>query len=221
MTQHHPADDGLAAVAAAVVDAESTHRRLLQSVVSAAVGIFGARASSIFLLDEPADQLVFAAVAGEGERHLVGRRFPAREGIAGWVLASREPMVVTDLATNTTFSRAAAESTGYVPNRLLAAPLIRDERAIGVLEVLDHDPDVVRSRDAISLLMLIGDQASVAIEVVERNLASQRLLAGQDDDDYDDLVAITRSLAQLDGARRQAGAELLSSLRTLLDSSVN
>jgi GAF domain-containing protein len=215
MTDEYAVDSGLAAVAEAVVDAESTHRRLLQSVVRTAVGVFGARASSIFLLDEAADELVFAAVAGEGEGHLVGRRFPANEGIAGWVLASLEPIAIAELATNRTFSRAAAESTGYVPDSLLAAPLLRDERAIGVLEILDHNPDVVRSRDAIGLLTLIADQAGVAIDVVQRHLASQRLLADQGED-YGDLVAISRSLAQLEGPRRQAGADLLGALRKLL-----
>ena len=45
---------------------EERHRALLQSIVEVARAIFGAQASSIFLLDEDADELVFEAVAGEG-----------------------------------------------------------------------------------------------------------------------------------------------------------
>ena len=45
---------------------EDSHRALLQSTVEVARAIFGAKASSIFLLDEQTDELVFEAVAGEG-----------------------------------------------------------------------------------------------------------------------------------------------------------
>ncbi|HEY6017279.1 MAG TPA: hypothetical protein VIU16_10870, partial [Gaiellaceae bacterium] len=66
-----------AAVAAGVLAAEEEHRRLLQSIVEVARAIFRARASSIFLLDEEADELVFEAVAGEGSEGLVGTRIPS------------------------------------------------------------------------------------------------------------------------------------------------
>ena len=76
-------EDLRAAVAAGVLGAEEQHRSLLQSVVEVARAIFAARASSVFLLDEEADELVFEAVAGEGAESLRGQRIPASTGIAG------------------------------------------------------------------------------------------------------------------------------------------
>ena len=58
--------------------AEESHRALLQSIVDVARAIFGAKASSVFLLDEATDELVFEAVSGEGEEDLVGMRIPVR-----------------------------------------------------------------------------------------------------------------------------------------------
>ena len=66
-----------AAVAAGVLGADEAHRALLQATVEVARAIFRAKASSVFLLDEEADELVFEAVAGEGEGELIGMRFPA------------------------------------------------------------------------------------------------------------------------------------------------
>ena len=86
-----------AAVAAGVLPAEEEFGRLLHSIVEVARAIFGAKASSVFLFDEETDELVFAAVAGEGEQHLIGRRLPSSTGIAGWVLASRTPLVLEDV----------------------------------------------------------------------------------------------------------------------------
>ena len=76
------ADERLrAAVATGVLASEEEFGRLLRSIVEVARAIFGAKASSIFLLDEETDELVFAAVAGDQEQFLVGRRFPASTGI--------------------------------------------------------------------------------------------------------------------------------------------
>ncbi|CAO0832998.1 hypothetical protein SMICM17S_04384 [Streptomyces microflavus] len=61
---------------------DAPRNELLQSVVDVARAIFGAAASSVLLLDEEADELVFRAVSGEGQEFLVGRRFPAGRGIS-------------------------------------------------------------------------------------------------------------------------------------------
>ncbi|GGL11410.1 hypothetical protein Sme01_42090 [Sphaerisporangium melleum] len=124
---HLPADDG-----------EITERRLLQSIVEVARHVFDSAAASVFLVDPDTGELVFEAVSGEGEGHLLGTRFPPGTGIAGWVAASGQPMIADDVGVTPQFAHDAAESTGYVPNSIMAAPLIRHERCIGVLEVLDR-----------------------------------------------------------------------------------
>ncbi|WP_181809542.1 GAF domain-containing protein, partial [Streptomyces shenzhenensis] len=125
---------------------------LLQSVVDVARAIFGAQASSVFLLDEEAGELVFRAVSGRGEEFLVGRRFPAGRGLAGWVAVSGEPIVVDDLADNPSFDRSLARSTDYVPDALMAAPLIHGDRVLGVLEVLDPAEQARSSLPELDLL---------------------------------------------------------------------
>ena len=72
-----------AAVAAGTLGSDEQHRALLQSIVDVARAIFDAKASSIFLYDEDAGELVFEAVSGEGEDNLIGMRLPANKGIAG------------------------------------------------------------------------------------------------------------------------------------------
>ena len=131
-------DDLRAAVAAGALGSEDSYRALLQSIVEVARAIFGARASSVFLFDEPSDELVFEAVAGEGAGDLVGQRFPSSTGIAGWVLVTRQPLVVEELENDPRFAREAAESTGFVPKGIMAVPLLYEDRALGVLEVLDR-----------------------------------------------------------------------------------
>ncbi|MFE7461516.1 GAF domain-containing protein [Streptomyces sp. NPDC057554] len=145
---------------------DAPRNELLQSVVDVARAIFGAAASSVLLLDEEADELVFQAVSGEGQEFLVGRRFPAGRGIAGWVATSGEPMVVDDLTAAPSFDRSLAESTAYVPNSLMAAPLISESRVLGVLEVLDPSPQARSSVRELDLLAMFARQAAAALRVI-------------------------------------------------------
>jgi len=204
------------AVAAGVLGAEESYRELLRSVVETARAIFRARASSVFLLDEEADELVFEAVAGEGAATLVGRRFPSSTGVAGWVLVTRQPLVVEDVGADTRFSREAAESTGYVPKGLMAVPLLVEDRALGVLEVLDRPSEERFTLAEMDLLSLFANQAAIALDLLQRARRAQAALAGDGE-----LGALARIASQLESApeeARAAGLELLSSLERLLGS---
>ncbi|WP_338498231.1 GAF domain-containing protein [Streptomyces sp. SJL17-4] len=170
---------------------------LLQSVVDTARAIFGAEASSILLLEEAADELVFEAVSGQGQEFLVGRRFPAGRGIAGWVAASGEPMVVDDLHDSTSFDRDVAKSTGFVPNALMAAPLVHGDRVLGVLEVLDPSPQARSSLSELDLLSLFARQAAVALHVLTTHAPRRAEPAASEDPARTELLRLLAEARRL------------------------
>jgi GAF domain-containing protein len=202
------------AVAAGVLGAEESYAALLRSVVETARAIFRAKASSVFLLDEAADELVFEAVAGEGSEKLVGRRFPSSTGVAGWVLVTRQPLVVEDVGADTRFSREAAESTGYVPKGLMAVPLLVEDRALGVLEVLDRPGEERFTLAEMDLLSLFANQAAIALDLLQGGRRAHAVLEG--DGELGALARIAATLETADDDKRAAGLELLSSLERLL-----
>ena len=204
-----------AAVSAGVLASEASHRALLQSIVEVARAIFGARASSIFLLDEASDELVFEAVAGEGSDTLVGMRFPSGTGIAGWVLVTRQPLVLEDVGKDPRFSREAAESTGYVPSGLMAVPLLNEERALGVLEVLDRPQDARFTLQEMDLLGLFANQAAIALDLLQRARRARSALA-ESGDDVAVVARVASALDGLEGERRAAGLQLLLALGQVL-----
>ena len=204
-----------AAVAAGVLGAEEQFRALLQSVVEVARAIFRAKASSIFLLDEEADELVFEAVAGEGSESLIGQRFPSSTGIAGFVLVSRQPLVIEDVLADPRFSRETAESTGFVPKGLMAVPLLHEERALGVLEVLDRPQDERFTLAEMDLLGLFANQAAIALDLLQRARRARAALDGEGD--FGVLARVAALLEQRRGEDSQASAlRLLSELERLL-----
>ena len=208
-------DDLRAAVAAGVTGSEEAFRALLGAIVEVARSIFGAKASSILLLDEEAEELVFAAVVGEGEETLVGMRFPAGTGIAGWVLATRTPLVIEDVDKDPRFASDVAEDTGYVPSGLMAAPLLFDERALGVLEVLDRPERSLFSLQEMELLGLFANQAAIAVDLLLRACAAERILDGGEGE-LSVVARLAASVNALEDRRRVAGLELLRNLAETL-----
>jgi GAF domain-containing protein len=204
-----------AAVAAGALGSEEGYRELLQSIVQVARAIFDARASSVFLFDEEADELVFEAVAGEGADDLVGQRFPSSTGIAGWVLVTRQPLVVEELDKDPRFAREAAESTGFVPKGLMAVPLLHEDRSLGVLEVLDRPQKAAFSLAEMELLGLFANEAAIALDLLQKARAARTVL----EEEGGEADAFARFAARLDEAdedKREAALQLLDALGKLL-----
>jgi len=203
-----------AAVASGVVGSTESFRALLGAIVQVARAIFGAKASSILLLDEEADELVFEAVVGEGEESLLGTRFPADHGIAGWVLATRTPLVIEDVEQDPRHARDVAEGTGYVPKGIMAAPLLTDESALGVLSVLDRPEQSLFSLQEMELLGLFANQAAIAVDLLQKARRAERVLA--DEDDLSVVARLAASVNALEDDRRTAGLRLLENLAATL-----
>jgi GAF domain-containing protein len=204
-----------AAVSAGVLPSEDMHRALLKSIVEVARAIFSARGASIFLLDEQTDELVFEAVASEDDQHLVGLRFPSGQGVAGWVLVTRQPIVIEDVTQDPRFAKEVAESTGYVPKGLMAVPLLHEEDALGVLEVIDRPQRPGFALMEMDLLSLFANQAAIALDLLRRARRANAALEATGGE-----AAVVARLAEavdaLEGERREAALRLVEALDAIL-----
>ena len=205
--------DPRASLAAGLLPDDSQHRALLRAIVDVARAIFQARAASVFLYDDETDELVFEAVSGEGEETLVGQRFPSSTGVAGWVLVTNQALVLDDVTRDRRFSQQAAESTGYVPRAIMAVPLLSEERALGVLEVLDRASGERFTQEQAALLELFATQAAAALDLLKRSRAARAVLS---DTAEAPLTRVARSLDRAEDDVAAAGAQLLSALEVLL-----
>lgn len=192
-------------------DGADSHVELLRSIVELTRAIFGAAACSITRHDVATQELVFEAVAGAGADTLVGRRIPARTGLAGWSLASEQPIAVGDVVSDPRFARDVAESTGYVPERLTVYPLLHDERVLGVISVLDPGLDAGVGLAEMDVLGQIATHAAAVLQLV---------IDARGGDGTDPhrrrLEGIGEALSGLDPAARQPAERLLTALEELL-----
>jgi len=201
------------------MSAEHEHRALLQSIVEVARAIFSAKASSIFLHDESTDELVFEAVAGEGSDSLVGTRFPSSTGVAGFVLVTRQPLVIEDLQQDPRFARERAESTGYVPKSMMSVPLLHEEGILGVLNVLDRSEEIEFSLSQMELLGLFANQAAIALELLQRARHAQAVLA-ESGSDAGVVSRLASAIEGLEEEQREPALRLLAALDDVLRADV-
>jgi signal transduction protein with GAF and PtsI domain len=176
--------------------------------------VFGAKACSIMRHDASARELVFEVVAGEGAGTLVGRRIPESTGIAGWSLASEQPISIDDVLSHPRFDREVAEQTGYIPTKLTVHPLLHGERTFGVINLLDAGATTSFGLAGMESLSRFAAHAALTLAAVEAARTAEAMheagAAGRP------LAALEEDLAALDGERREAALATLAALGALL-----
>jgi diguanylate cyclase (GGDEF)-like protein len=93
---------------------------------------------SLLLYDPERDELVFAATETLRENALVGMRLPATRSLASWVAHRGESVVVDDVQADPRFYPEIDRFTRFTTHSLLAAPVVRGVRVVGVLEVANR-----------------------------------------------------------------------------------
>jgi GAF domain-containing protein len=187
---------------------------VLESIVEAAVALFGSEAASIALYDPVERKLVFTVAAGEHGKEVIGLAIDASQGLAGYVFSTGQPLALADVASDARFGRSTAEQTGYLPRSLVAVPLLDDDGTLGVLEVLDKRGDAGFDLRDVELTMVFARQATVAIRAtrIERDTATllRSVLGGLDSAIDGDAAASAESTSNLDveALVRDAVAEL-------------
>jgi signal transduction protein with GAF and PtsI domain len=136
----------------------------LNRSVIAVRSLFDAAACSCALATPDGDALTFASADGIGAEEVIGVEVPVGRGLVGWAAMSGQPVAVRDVHTDARFARDVAESTGYTPTTILAAPFFdSDGEVIGVMEVLDPGIDTAGDWPLAVLGTLASQLAAVVL----------------------------------------------------------
>ncbi len=111
----------------------------LRNILEQTLEFMNAKDGSVLWLDPATQELEFVVVHGSSAE-LVGQRLGVGEGVAGWVAEHRQTTLVDDVAHDERFSKRLDESQSFTTQSILAAPLIGEGRVLGVVEILNKDP---------------------------------------------------------------------------------
>lgn len=112
--------------------------RSIEQLLSASAATMGSNEASVLIRDGDEGDLRFLAAIGEVADQLRDMKVPAGKGIAGFVLSSGQPMVVSDVGGEETFYAEVDKATGYSTQMMLATPLRHNDEVIGVLEYINR-----------------------------------------------------------------------------------
>jgi GAF domain-containing protein len=153
-----------------------TNLALLQSTVEVANRVFNATATAIALLTDDRQELEFTVAYNIINQDIIGMRFPANSGIAGYVTMTGQPLAVSKVEEDPRWNREVAELSGYIPKAILAVPLVAGENVFGVIEILDKVSGESFSLQDIELLSLLAGQAALALTQAEQFKQLQSVL---------------------------------------------
>jgi two-component system NtrC family sensor kinase len=155
-------------------------KRLSEEIMHEGREVANAEASSLLLYDEHEQDLYFQVALGEKAEAVKTIRLKLGEGIAGTAAQERKTVVVNDVTRDTRHFRGADERTQFKTRNLIATPMVRGEKLVGVLEVLNKKDNKEFDEQDVRILEFFADQAAIAIEnarLIEANIRAERLSA--------------------------------------------
>lgn len=128
---------------------------ILSRVVEAAVYLSGAEEGVMMLVDQDSGEL-YVRVAKNVEAGLRSMRLQVKDSLAGRVVRSGEPLLISGQGMQKIKTR-------YLVRSLLYVPLKVGEQTIGVLGLYNRVTDRVISNQDVSLIKALADYAAIAI----------------------------------------------------------
>ncbi len=138
---------------------------ILENVMAISKQVMNADASSLMLIDEKTNELVYQVALGDvGERLKHEFRLKMGQGIAGTVAAEGKPLLIEDAYAHPKFHRAHDDATGYRTRSMITVPLKVGDRITGVAQVINRLDEKPFDKDDLYLFVALCSLAAIAIE---------------------------------------------------------
>ncbi len=139
--------------------------QILENVMAISKKVMNADASSLMLIDEKTNELVYEVALGKvGEKLKQQFRLKLGQGIAGTVAQEGQPLLLEDAYTHPKFHRAHDDATGYRTKSMITVPLKVGDRITGVAQVINRLDDSPFDTDDLELFIALCSLAAIAIE---------------------------------------------------------
>ena len=216
----------------------------IESLLQTSAAELNSDEASVLIREGDDGSLKFLSVIGAVADQLVNMRIPPGKGIAGFVMSSGQPMVVSDVAEEESFYSEVDKKTGYSTQMILATPLRHNGEIIGVLEYVNRrgeppfepfTPDemdraaiyaepiatIVSAYESSRLLHQLGDTiigGEPEADIAELRSWLTEMRATQEHREMIELAVLVRELSGRGEAERKLCVQILESLIAFTDS---
>ncbi len=136
---------------------------ILLAIMDKMANFFGPERWSLLMIDPVANDLYYAIAVGEESSSLRGLRVPLGQGVAGWVAATGNPLVVPNVSLDPHWSTFARNHPDLNIHSIACVPIRSGENTVGVIQLLNSKLDLL-SEYSISFLRILCDYAAIAIQ---------------------------------------------------------
>jgi len=136
---------------------------ILLAIMDKMANFFGPERWSLLMVDPEANDLYYAIAVGEESASLRGLRVPLGQGVAGWVAATGNPLVVPNVSLDPHWSTFARNHPDLNIHSIACVPIRSGENTVGVIQLLNSKLDLL-SEYSISFLRILCDYAAIAIQ---------------------------------------------------------
>ncbi|MGB4442197.1 MAG: HD domain-containing phosphohydrolase [Coriobacteriia bacterium] len=144
-------------------------REVLSTALRRAMELSDAQTGSIMLLDPATGRLAIEIAEGLPAEVVQDATLAEGEGIAGWVLASRQPLLIEDLPART----PAARRHGI--RSAVSVPIADDDGVLGVLNVGSRSFPARFTESHLSSIEILGKQTATALRNARAVVESRQL----------------------------------------------
>lgn len=146
-------------------------RGALDSVLDAASELVRFERGTLALVDELQEELKVEAARNSPIAVSEMSRFKVGEGIAGWALSHRQPVLVRDSRSDPRFK---ASDPKHQPRSFISVPLLADNEGLGVLTLARSASDPFSESDLRNLARVASDASNALINARLVDLLKQR-----------------------------------------------
>jgi len=161
-------------VAKEITQLDNLHN-LLERIMNLAKKVMRAEASSLFLLDDKANELYIESAQGEAGEQIKQIRLPVGKGIAGWVAQKGKPDLILDAYQDNRFNSDFDKKTGFRTKSVVCVPLEYQNKTTGVIQIINSLDKETFEEEDVEYMMALAGQAAVAIENVRLMQANKEL----------------------------------------------
>ncbi len=136
---------------------------ILLAIMDKMANFFGPERWSLLMIDQAKQDLYYAIAVGEDASSLKGLRVPLGQGVAGWVAATGNPLVVPDVSLDPHWAAFSRSHPDLRIASIACVPIRSGENTLGVIQLLNSKLDLL-SEYSISFLRILCDYAAIAIQ---------------------------------------------------------
>jgi len=164
-----------------IIDSVYDLNHLLELTMQECERAVDAETGSLLLYDSDANELYFEVALGPKGDEIKEVRLPLDGiSIAATAAQTREPVNIPNAREDPRWNKDVDDKTSFMTRSILAVPMLRKDRLIGIVEVLNKKPDGAFTDEDIKVLSVLTSLAAISIEnaqLYEKNVHAERLAA--------------------------------------------